>query len=154
MLTTLKLDTRKGNHIHNVLDETPPIPGMVNQSQSFRVQFSGASHRETETTRAYNCHGLTFASRRTAILDIAALRKLLVDDGYVVVQSSDVKAGDIVLYIGKGGDIVHSGIVVGKEQIGFRVLSKWGAAHEVIHMQGDTPYQTQTIDYEFRRIKK
>ena len=95
---------------------------------------------------------MTFANRRTAITDGATLRQLLQEDEYEVAK--DPSPGDAILYLSATGEIIHSGIIIQKQELGIRVLSKWGAAHEVIHLPADCPYQAATTHYEYWRICK
>ena len=96
-------------------------------------------------TPKYNCHGFTFASRRTNIDQTSDIRKILVDDCYVRIIQTEVMIGDLVLYVDdNGGDIEHTGMVVqtGKDGILFEIviLSKWGKYKEVIHQVNNCPY--------------
>jgi len=77
---------------------------------------------------------------------------ILKEDGYEVAEIPS--PGDVILYLSASGDIVHSGVVVEKLEFGMRVLSKWGAAHEVVHLVLDCPYRDQTSSYEYWRIRK
>jgi len=107
----------------------------------------------------YNCHGLTFASRRTQIEPKStSFPQLLLDDGYVEVDMNNVNTGDIVLYYDDDGDIDHSGIVVGVRQLepsGQRipwVWSKWGHFQEVRHHFANCPFPSHNC--RFYRMKK
>lgn len=89
----------------------------------------------------YNCHGLTFASRRTKIVDDWAIKQILQDDAYQEIMISGVLAGDVVLYLGNSGDPNHSGIVVEVPRLAAYpiICSKWGFAGEVVHSLTDVP---------------
>ncbi len=98
----------------------------------------------------YNCHGLTFASRRTAIYESEELWKIIKDDDYQEIGNKDVLPGDIVLYFSDDGDIEHSGIVVSEPDPTFKipqVLSKWGKYSEIIHRANNCPYDKSRIRY-------
>jgi hypothetical protein len=88
-------------------------------------------------TRSYNCHGLTFLSRRAWLGRQEALLATLRDDGYQRIALSDVLPGDIVLYQEQSGIIEHTGIVVWiDEQPSSRlpwIISKWGKCGEFLH---------------------
>lgn len=97
--------------------------------------------RRRPATATYNCHGMTFANRRTGIQDPEAVAMLMREDGYKQIRNlSDVLPGDVALYYDKEG-ISHSGVVVQVEKIGnstaILILSKWGQAGEYIHRPED-----------------
>lgn len=105
-------------------------------------QYPGARER-CQATGLFNCHGLTFASRRTCIADAQDVRTILSDDNYVEIRQADTLPGDVVIYEGERGDVEHSGIVVepGDATFGIpRVVSKWGAYKELIHSANNCPY--------------
>jgi hypothetical protein len=110
-------------------------------------------HRPTGVCHTYNCHGLTFACRRTGISDSAEVQKILTHDGYQEVQRKDLLAGDIVIYVSVDtNEIEHSGIIVQVDDYGPYVLSKWGHCHEVIHRLGECMYDSSRVRY-YRVIK-
>lgn len=92
----------------------------------------------------YNCHGLTFAGRRTAIVETSVVSKILVDDSYSQISLDDVLPGDIILYYGEDGDIEHSGIVIVAPSASLlripKIVSKWGMYAELLHYANDCPY--------------
>lgn len=148
----LALETRLGSQIENEMDPEPLPAGSVAEAQDMKAKYPACIHRQTEVTAAYNCHGLTFAARRTQIFDPSAVRMILKEDGYhQVAASAEVSAGDIVIYVDRPtGDITHSGIVVergaGLPSIP-KILSKWGACHEVVHPVNFNPYMPASIEY-------
>jgi hypothetical protein len=100
----------------------------------------------------YNCHGMTFASRRTWIDDREAVSKILRDDGYEQVQNvADVLPGDVVVYFDDHGRADHSGIVVEAADPASlsipKVVSKWAWAYEVVHWANQCPYEMQDVRY-------
>lgn len=102
----------------------------------------------------YDCHGLTFASRRSCIDQKNEIEKILKDDGYELVTIYSVLPGDIILYINNDDkDICHSGIVLharfdtGLPDI--KVLSKWGKYKEAIHSY-ITPAYPNTTTFFYR----
>ena len=151
MQITLDLHTRQQNQIDNTHDTDAPTPGEVLEAQGLRGKFLGAIHRPTAASYTYNCHGLTFASRRTQIDDPAEVRKILTQDAYQKVDRSAILPGDIVVYIGPDGDIEHSGVVMDVDKSMLipipKVLSKWGVAHEVVHRLTDCPYASTNVEF-------
>jgi hypothetical protein len=100
-----------------------------------------------EACPVYNCHGLTFASRRTQVTP--AIFPILGDDGFEEVQEKETRLGDIVIYSNARGEVVHSGFVVGIDQVEItpgtksiipRIWSKWGKGYEMLHSVGECPY--------------
>jgi len=94
----------------------------------------------------YNCHGMSFASRRTNIDKSNDIRIILNDDCYEKIDEKQTMIGDIVLYVSEGdGDIMHSGTIVFAEHKSgdlshIKVISKWGKYREAIHPVNETDY--------------
>lgn len=154
---SIPLYTRKGREISNVQD-SDPAPTQVERVQSrSRRDYPRAIERRPPSGQ-YNCHGLTFANRRTCIRDPKDVAKVLEDDGFRGVRLSEVEPGDLVIYL-DGSDISHSGIILevvpgypeGSMLRGLKVLSKWGSAGEYIHMATEGPYARETITYRTDR---
>jgi len=146
----LKLHTRNEHQIKNEICREPIYYGLLLQSEAHQKEYPSAKHRPVKPSRIYNCHGLTFASRRTFIWLSEEITKILDDDGYEKVDRQYVLAGDIVVYYATTGDAEHSGVVVEVDQFGPKILSKWGQSHEVVHREGDCPYNVP--DVRFYRI--
>lgn len=132
----IELATRKRNHIKNFQCRDGLTKHALSQVADQENRGQSIIKKRAEATALYNCHGLTFASRRTQIDDPAAIRLILDDDNYEEVSKKDVLPGDIILYCSPNGDIEHSGIVVGAptdrlEQP--RIVSKWGIGPEFVH---------------------
>jgi hypothetical protein len=141
----LNLHTRCENQIENEIDRRPPRAGDKNLCQDYRRQYPNGIHRTVSPTRQYNCHGLTFACRRTWIWKSEEIAKILRDDEYVSVELKDIAPGDVVVYA-MNGDAEHSGIVIQAGSVPI-ILSKWGPAHEVIHRVNDCPYDSAQTTY-------
>jgi hypothetical protein len=105
----------------------------------------------------YNCHGMTFANRRTGIFEFDAIEQILKDDDYEEIASKDTLPGDIAIYW-ENNDVQHSGIVVGttgpfvgsSEPLILHtpwICSKWGKGPEVVHAYNNCPYNVQDIKY-------
>jgi hypothetical protein len=146
---SLGLDTRQRNHIENCLDRRPLSPGTLQQATDIANQYR-ARRRPTVPCNTYNCHGLTFASRRTGISDPAVIQKILTEDNYQqITDRSTLYPGDIALYINPlNNDIEHSGVVVDAsptDPLRLRILSKWGSSYEFIHNIGECPYDASNV---------
>lgn len=149
---SINLETSKGNKIDNY---------QIFELSAFeKNQFTHYSKEKypfvifrNSPSPIYNCHGMSFASRRTNIDKSTDLKKILEDDGYIEIEKQKVLAGDIVLYITpEDGDISHSGIVVKidvehTDNYIIFVVSKWGKYKEVIHTLYDCPYTNCLIKF-------
>src|SRR5215475_3392448 len=134
-------ETRLRTPIPNGFDRSPLSAGKLAECDKWRRAHPRADHRRGAMSSHYNCHGLTFASRRTEINDPQVVRTILEEDDYRKISRADLLIGDTVIYVERG-DVSHSGIVVSVPPLdtqivdalaGVRVLSKWGEGQEVIH---------------------
>lgn len=152
----LALETRRNTSIRNDYNEDAPLAGELIAANDLKNNYIRAQHRPTQVCYTYNCHGLTFASRRTQVYRTQCVAAILEDDGYILIQRADALPGDICIYRDDLGEISHSGMVVAVEKDFLiprvKVLSKWGSAHEVVHYEEDCPYTPATIS--FHRIEK
>ncbi len=148
----IKLETSKGNPIDNYQ--------IFEISQFERNQFCDYSKDKfisakfrTSPSPQYNCHGMSFASRRTNIDKSTEIRKILLDDGYEKISQKQTLEGDLALYVtSENGDIAHSATITNVEHADNNisriiVVSKWGKFREVIHNLNDSPYQNCTIEF-------
>jgi hypothetical protein len=144
------IQTRKGRRI---LCEPPRLPMTPEEERYIRREMerwnSGSLTRARIRERRgpsydYNCHGLTFLSRRAWLADEDAVELVLSDDGYAEVPTGRVLPGDIVVYRDHAHRIEHTGIVVlagpdGSLTVPW-VVSKWGNAGEYIHPFNESLY--------------
>ena len=147
------VQTRKGRDIDNqqFKEITPFELNQLHKLDKYRKDCTFRSG----VSPIYNCHGMTFASRRTGIFELDSLKLIISDDGYEEVAQANTLPGDVAIYQ-EGGDIQHSGIVVEirNRNISFPVpwiCSKWGKGPEVIHAFFNCPYKPEGI--KFYRIK-
>ncbi len=127
----------------------------VRVNQELRARYRSATFR-TSLIPVYNCHGMTFASRRTAIDETEAVRTIINEDAYDELPVGEVLPGDIIVYFSPEGDVEHSGIVAQVvrgpgEVLTPLVYSKWGKGSEVLHAWGDCPYVPNVRYYRIRR---
>jgi len=152
---TIELRTRKNNPIRN--DQyCGNLPYKdFHDNQVFERKYCGTKFKSSPTG-IYNCHGLTFACRRTRIYDNQDIRRILKEDDYHQIQFDDIFFGDLILYVTNLGDISHSGIIVNIDNSGGikvpMVLSKWGNGSEVYHAFKNCPYWNTDIHLEYYRI--
>lgn len=147
----LALDTRCERQVENEIYRGTAPAGDVLQVEGLRRQYRSCVHRPVGPSRKYNCHGLSFAARRTCIIGSVEVKKIISDDEYEEVPAGEVLPGDTVVYY-KDGDAEHSGIIVsttsgqGILRIPL-ILSKWGKCHEVVHKLGECPYYSGSVVY-------
>jgi len=149
----IRLETSKKTGIDNFQD-TEISSFQLNWNLKLPIQHPNTIIR-TKPSPTYNCHGLTFASRRTRIEKSSNINKILCDDSYEeIVDIKNVLPGDIVVYYSKTGDPNHSGIVVENncKTIIPIICSKWGCAGEFIHSLRDCPPLYGPI-YKFFRCR-
>lgn len=149
----IKLETSKRTGIPNHQDKE--ISHFhLNWSKQIGKKHPNAKQR-TEPSAVYNCHGMTFASRRTRIEKSTAIQTILQDDVYKEITMKDVLPGDIVIYYSDAGDPSHSGIVVEANMnlIVPIICSKWGNAGEFIHGLLDCPSIYGTNHKFFRCVR-
>lgn len=145
----LNLETRKQQQVKNLLDWLPMHHGASIQISDLKKKYHRALHRPVQASRKYNCHGLTFASRRTFVESVE-VGKIISDDQYVQIKRQEALPGDVAVYF-VNGDPEHSGIVVDLDNLaGPLLLSKWGSLHEVVHWIPECPYDVG--DVRFYRI--
>lgn len=158
---SLKLQTRCCNDIENDLPDVRLDADEMRRSDGHMrelvaKQFGDTACRCLELRRHAtlddNCHGMTFANRRTNIRLSQTVEQVIREDGYVVVADADVKPGDIAVYYEADNptEIGHTGVVVRIEVLGTAnrvpyVLSKWGRAGEYIHRVGTYPIRYSRI---------
>ena len=122
---------------NNQLYEVPPQERIKDTLVRKRHRYAIP---RTEMSVLYNCHGLTFASHRTRILEAQDVQRILQDDKWQPVPPNDLLPGDIVVYYGEDGDANHSGIVVQLDPMNVPIIcSKWGFSGEFVHKLNDVP---------------
>lgn len=151
----IALETQEGNPITN--DQSREIWNRDEKEfERYEDKYGDVTIKRTEPDAGYNCHGLTFGSRRTWIYDSDDLQMIISDDCYHEVDDSEVLPGDILLYIDESGDIEHSGIVA-KLPSPDDVLSiptifrKWGKYAEILHKANQCPYNYGRHQY-YRKL--
>ena len=118
-----------------------------------RFEKAGAV-RTSAACPVYNCHGLTFASRRTQVdWSFKTVSMILNDDGFVEIAEPAARLGDVAIYYDKEGGVSHSGIVVKRGDLNVPIIwSKWGKGYEMVHPLGICPYDPSNV--KFYRIMK
>jgi hypothetical protein len=145
--TTIVIQTRKGTSISNVQEYDLPLP-LLRAVEEMDRQYKGQHVTfVSNASPIYNCHGLTFGSRRAMIWNAQEIMKIIKEDDYVAIDEKDVREGDVIIYFSDTGDPEHSGLVIGKVQ-GFPLIySKWGAGRETVHLFSQCPYSVNCVKY-------
>lgn len=136
----IRLETSKKTKVKNQQDADGSW-GHLKYMESLASSIPGVRKR-SESSSWFNCHGLTFASRRTRVTDSQDILKILDDDKWIEIYMENVLPGDIVLYHDdENGDICHSGIVVGRNNnpTVLTICSKWGFGPEYLHKPHEVP---------------
>ena len=132
----LIVQTRLANEIENEFNPEPPTTHDMTICQKHQNDFPRAIRRTLDPSYGYNCHGLTFAARRTQVWSSSEVNHILREDDYRPVSIRQALPGDIAVYFSNDtGEIEHSGLVVKSSQgptdlLGPLVVSKWGPCQE------------------------
>jgi len=147
------IQTRKGTPISNVQEFNLP-PYYLHLVEEYNKRYSEPFVTfVNNASPIYNCHGLTFGSRRSMIWDSQEIAKIIKEDDYAMVDNmNDVREGDVIVYYGDDGDAEHSGLVIGKISRFPLILSKWGSGREAVHMFSQCPYKIDNVKF-FRTSK-
>jgi hypothetical protein len=151
----IAVQTRCANDVENEFNPSKPQPRDFEVCKKLIADFPKALPRTVEPSYGYNCHGMTFASRRTQVWSSTEIQHILKEDGYVEVNISKALPGDVAIYQSpETGEIDHSGIVVEqkKDLSGPWVVSKWGPSQEFVHPYMHCPYAPASV--KFYRMHK
>ena len=137
--TNIELRTRLNNSIDNLQAWQHGGSEWQQLDQEPDKWARAGAVRVGEPCPVYNCHGLTFASRRTQVdgTSTMSILQILAEDGYTEVPEPLAKFGDVIVYYDSDGHAEHSGIVVSRPDASvIQVWSKWGRGYEMIHPAG------------------
>ena len=154
----LRLDTRIGQPIENEVASSSTKQSLARE-QILATKFGANWKKRIGPCGIYNCAGLVWASRRTAIYDIAEWDKIYQDDKYRELNGSELPMpGDLAIYSQSEVGYIHVGQVLFLEP-GLlptgnpipKILSKWDdVSGEYIHYPGDVPFQNQFTDFQLK----
>lgn len=139
---SLALETRARRWIENVQEDQLPPAQMQAMIRTHRQDHPNVVLRSAAST--YNCTGMVFANRRTAI-DIGLAPRILKEDEYRQIPSEEAQVGDLVLYFNGPNRVAHVGLIASVppehdlELNVIRVLSQWGYHGEYLHALNDVP---------------
>jgi len=142
-----RIELRLGTMTNIVTDRGRPVSlGQVNRTAT----LAALTEHENDNIRVHdlarkvivrtkpdpssNCHGWVFAEGRYWVNQIEVI---LADNGYLPVSAPAI--GDLAIYRGIRGDIVHSGLVRTTAG-GILVESKWGPMGRYLHGPDDQPF--------------
>ena len=146
------LQTRAGHDVANSQSCEPDVTIPARYQRLRSKHFAWVNRKPA--CGVYNCFGLVWASRRTAIYEERDISQILKDDGYrQLALDSQMQPGDVVLYR-YPGNTRHAAMVVGLKTIGTStvpwVLSKWGPIFgEDLHAFRDVPKDLEGCMIEF-----
>jgi hypothetical protein len=146
------LQTRAGHDVANSQSCEPDATIPARYYRLRRKHLTWVSRKPA--CGVYNCFGLVWASRRTAIYEESDILQILMDDGYrQLVTDSQLRPGDVVLYR-YPGNTLHAAMVVELKPLGTStvpwVLSKWGPVFgEDLHAFLDVPEDLEGCTIEF-----
>jgi len=152
----LKLDSSTGRHLTNWQNDEWESEFELAQSIGLCGDYLRfTSHPDfkvrSKSCARYNCHGMTFGGRRTAISEPDVVARILAEDAYTPIPAETVQAGDIVIYWAESGDPSHSAVVLvppKPESLNIPVVfSKWGLHFEATHRANACPYDFQRAVY-------
>ena len=140
---SIDLSTRARNRIENAQEPRRSPAAMTAARDLWTRRFPNLQVRALDSL--YNCMGLVFASRRTAI-DPDQLGLILKDDEYRRLrQFAEALPGDVAVYRDRAGVATHVGVVLQNDPDlatgGSRltILSQWGRDGEYIHPVEQVP---------------
>lgn len=149
---SIPLCTRLGREIPNAQDQDP-APHVAARLAEVHRKASPMATMRRPATGQYNCHGMTFANRRTGIYNPKDVEAILQDDGYRRIKAAEAQPGDLVL-CHDGKEVSHTAVITRIERsddlVGGQavwVLSKWGQAGEYLHTLTDGPYKEQSTAF-------
>ena len=127
----IALETRKGRAIRNTV-APEPVEQARQRYAALRKKFGQYWINRKGPCGGYNCYGMVFATRRTAIYEDEQIPDILEDDGYRQIPEKDVRPGDIVLYRDRDPKLglLHAALVMRRQEwqgaipVSF-ALSKW-----------------------------
>ena len=98
---SLILETRRKNAVEFRMTRSAPLAGAYDEERKYDQLHPQAKRRNVGPSNTYNCHGLTFGSRR-AELAFADVAIVLEEDDYTEIDRTEVLPGDIAVYFSTG----------------------------------------------------
>jgi len=148
---TIRLQTRRATDVAN---EQALAPDATAVARYARLRAPTVWKQRRGAVGVYNCFGLVWANRRTAIYEESELLKILADDGYRSIPVAEIDLGDVALYRTEQLGILHVAIVVRLDPVGTTIvpwlLSKWADwSGEDFHSAYDVPNYWRPFSLEW-----
>lgn len=151
---SIHLETRQKSPIDNVI---APEPGPEGERKYARIRKLYGQHwtNRKPACGVYNCYGMIFASRRTAIFDDDQIPMVLEEDGYRrVVDERWVRPGDLVFYRLCAPDkLLHVAVILRRDDtLGtLFALSKWNsiAGEDEHHIRHHCWSKMEPVELDF-----
>lgn len=144
MASSIIIQTRRARQILTAqYPDEPPLKVAAYERKFSRMYPDNTLRRRA--TAAYNCYGLVFACRRAWVM-IESVKDILSDDGYRQLRTGEQPLpGDVLIYV-EDGLPEHVAVIVELFSIGQtvipKVISKWAAGPEYVHMATRSPFGT------------
>ena len=106
---SIVVQTRAGAN-SDLTNFVAPAPDSHQQGlyEALRKRYGSRWENRKPVESVYNCAGMAWANRRTCLTEPAEWRRILSQDEYRQTNESDVRSGDIVLYVRlTDGEIMH-----------------------------------------------
>jgi hypothetical protein len=143
--SSIKLETRERHWIRNQ-QRIERAPASMRAAEAICHRRVNGEIETRSLSGIYNCFGLVFAARRTAVEPLDVERILREDQYRWVQQRERVVLGDIIIYRERpGNEPTHVGLIVAMDYDLFRanraflVLSQWGFDGEYLHREDVVP---------------
>ena len=139
--STIEVQARDGWNIPNGRVADPDPTAVAVTEQQIQLIFPEAI-KVAPATGWYNCHGLTFATRRTFVPPWGTpignlVESILQRDGYVALGTAPPRVGDVAVYRDpQTHEVSHTGYVSRVTGGTIWVWSKWGTLAEYEHPAG------------------
>jgi hypothetical protein len=155
---SIAIETRTGKPIANRI-ASEPGERELRVRAAIRERYGKNWKSRKPACGVYNCAGVAWASRRTAIYDDAAWDLIFAEDGYRKLPPGEPPVpGDLVVYREKDIGYLHVGVIVeSEERLGNmvipKVLSNWDdASGEYLHWYNDAAFYHEkdyvvTVEY-------
>jgi hypothetical protein len=151
MVRLFRVDEQSELNLHSrAYRQIPNAPTLEPEPDRLELnaRFHQDRHANAEIRRIagfYNCFGLAFGNRRTAIGDMSGeLAQIYREDQYRRIRFDELMPGDLVMYV-EDGNIEHVAVVLelglwdaANEHRPVKVVSKWGSQNpEFLHEMRD-----------------
>jgi hypothetical protein len=135
----VKVVTDRGRRVHLGASARPVPDADLSGVENDHIRLHDLSRKVIARTRpdpSHNCHGWIFTGGRFWVAG-DQVDDILADNQYALISTP--AAGDLAVYRGAGGEIVHTGVVRFAADCTL-VESKWGPLGRYLHGPEDQPF--------------